>query len=312
MNFTQDDKKAIKTPFFKILFQALSYNIRMKDSHQTIGVFVRPTHYQNPLFEELEQAKGWVLKLLEDEGFESFMIDNANPLENERLIEKAYAFLCLGGDGTILGALRMTHSYNKPCFGVRMGNLGYLTAIELGGLKDFLQDLKHNQIKLEEHLALEGRIGKTSFYAINEIVITRKEALGVLDIQAYAGHTPFNTYKGDGLIIATPLGSTAYNLSAHGPIVHALSQSYILTPLCDFSLTQRPLVLGAEFCLSFCANKDTLVIIDGQATYDLKANQPLYIQKSPTTTKLLQKNSRDYFKVLKEKLLWGESPSKKN
>lgn len=93
--------------------------------------------------------------------------------------------------------------------------------------------------------------------------------------------------------------------------MHALSQSYILTPLCDFSLTQRPLVLGAEFCLSFCAHEDALVVIDGQATYDLEANQPLYIQKSPTTTKLLQKKSRDYFKVLKEKLLWGESPSKK-
>ncbi|WP_167625309.1 NAD(+)/NADH kinase [Helicobacter pylori] len=311
MSFTQHDKKAAKTPFFKILFQALSYNIRMKDSHQTIGVFVRPTHHQNPLFSELTQVKEWVLKLLNDEGFESFMVDD-NGLQNERLIKKAYAFLCLGGDGTILGALRMMHPYNKPCFGVRMGNLGYLTAIELSGLKDFLHDLKHNKIKLEEHLALEGRIGKISFYAINEIVITKKEALGVLDIKACAGHTPFNTYKGDGLIIATPLGSTAYNLSAHGPIVHALNQSYILTPLCDFSLTQRPLVLGAEFCLSFCANKDALVIIDGQATYDLKAKQKLYIQKSPTTTKLLQKNSRDYFKVLKEKLLWGESPSKKS
>ncbi|GAA7346810.1 NAD(+)/NADH kinase [Helicobacter pylori] len=251
------------------------------------------------------------MKLLEDEGFESFMIDSLDGAKDERLIEKAYAFLCLGGDGTILGALRMTHSYNKPCFGVRIGNLGFLSAVELNGLKGFLQDLKQNTIKLEEHLALEGRIGKTSFYAINEIVIAKKKALGVLDIQAYVGHTPFNTYKGDGLIIATPLGSTAYNLSAHGPIVHALSQSYILTPLCDFSLTQRPLVLGAEFCLNFCAHEDALVVIDGQATYDLKANQLLYIQKSPTTTKLLQKNSRDYFKVLKEKLLWGESPSKK-
>ncbi|MGN8495486.1 NAD(+)/NADH kinase [Helicobacter pylori] len=293
------------------MFQALSYNIRMKDLNKTIGVFVRPTHYQNALFKELEQAKEWVLTLLEDEGFESFMIDSLDGSKDAQLIEKAYAFLCLGGDGTILGALRMTHAHNKPCFGVRIGNLGFLSAVELNGLKDFLQDLKQNRIKLEEHLALEGRIGNASFYAINEIVIAKKKALGVLDIKACAGHTPFNTYKGDGLIIATPLGSTAYNLSAHGPIVHALSQSYILTPLCDFSLTQRPLVLGAEFCLSFCAHEDALVVIDGQATYDLKANQPLYIQKSPTTTKLLQKNSRDYFKVLKEKLLWGESPSKK-
>ncbi|MGL2416499.1 NAD(+)/NADH kinase [Helicobacter pylori] len=293
------------------MFQALSYNIRMKDLNKTIGVFVRPTHYQNTLFKELEQAKEWVLKLLEDEGFESFMIDSLDGAKDERLIKKAGAFLCLGGDGTILGALRMTHAYNKPCFGVRIGNLGFLSAVELNGLKDFLQDLKQNRIKLEEHLALEGRIGNTSFYAINEIVIAKKKALGVLDIKACAGHTPFNTYKGDGLIIATPLGSTAYNLSAHGPIVHALSQSYILTPLCDFSLTQRPLVLGAEFCLSFCTHEDALVVIDGQATYDLKANQKLHVQKSPTTTKLLQKNSRDYFKVLKEKLLWGESPSKK-
>lgn len=147
----------------------------MKDSHQTIGVFVRPTHYQNPLFEKLERAKEWVLKLLEDEGFESFMIDNLDGAKDERLIEKAYAFLCLGGDGTILGALRMTHSYNKPCFGVRIGNLGFLSAVELNGLKGFLQDLKQDKIKLEEHLALEGRIGKTSFYAINEIVIAKKK-----------------------------------------------------------------------------------------------------------------------------------------
>ncbi|AFI05950.1 NAD(+)/NADH kinase [Helicobacter cetorum] len=280
----------------------------MKEIIKSIGVFVRPTHSQNPFFEEIIKAKELVLELLEKERFESFVIDD---LRDKNAIEKTDAFLCLGGDGTMLGALRMIHLDNKPCFGVRMGNLGFLTAIELNELKSFLQALKQNAVKLEEHLALEGRIEKTYFYAINEIVIAKKEALGVLDIQACVSHTPFNTYKGDGLIIATPLGSTAYNLSANGPIVHALSQSYIVTPLCDFSLTQRPLVLGAEFCLSFCVNKDALVVIDGQATYDLKAHQKLYIQKSPTTTKLLQKNSRDYFKVLKEKLLWGESPSKK-
>ena len=145
----------------------------------------------------------------------------------------------------------MTHSYNKPCFGVRIGNLGFLSAVELNGLKDFLQDFKQDRIKLEEHLALEGRIGKTSFYAINEIVIAKKKALGVLDIKAYAGHTPFNTYKGDGLIIATPLGSTAYNLSAHGPIVHALSQSYILTPLCDFFFNATPFSVRSGILFEF-------------------------------------------------------------
>lgn len=93
--------------------------------------------------------------------------------------------------------------------------------------------------------------------------------------------------------------------------MHALSQSYILTPLCDFSLTQRPLVLGAEFCLNFCAHEDALVVIDGQATYDLKANQPLYIQKSPTTTKLLQKIQGIILKCLKKSSYGGKALAKK-
>ncbi|WP_104748417.1 NAD(+)/NADH kinase [Helicobacter cetorum] len=275
----------------------------MKDLSKTIGVFVRPPHRDSTRLKALNQAKELVLKLLKNDGFESFVIDN---LEDKGAIEKAHAFLCLGGDGTMLGALRAVHGYHKPCFGVRMGNLGFLTAIELHELQAFLQALKLKQVKVEKHLALKGGIEKESFYAVNEILITKKEALGVLGIEACVSGVVFNTYMGDGLIIATPLGSTAYNLSASGPIVHALSQSYILTPLCDHSLTQRPLVLGAEFCLSFKVQKEALVVVDGQVIFELKAHQKLWVKASEHSSVLLHKADRDYFKVLKEKLLWGE------
>ncbi|WP_104712308.1 NAD(+)/NADH kinase [Helicobacter cetorum] len=275
----------------------------MEKSIKIIGVFVRPPHRDSTRLKALNQAKEFVMSLLESEGFEAFIVSD---FEIKKALKKAHAFLCLGGDGTMLGALRVVHGHNKPCFGVRMGNLGFLSAIELYELQAFLKALKSKEVITEKHLALEGNIEDKSFYAINEILITKKEALGVLGIEACVKGVVFNTYKGDGLIIATPLGSTAYNLSANGPIVHALSQSYILTPLCDFSLTQRPLVLGAEFCLSFKVNKDALIVVDGQVIFELKADQKLNLKASKHSSILLHKNDRDYFRVLKEKLLWGE------
>jgi len=159
---------------------------------------------------------------------------------------------------------------------------------------------------------LHSATGVKHLIAFNDVVLSRPSIEGMINVDAYvtsknAGMTQkhLNRYRGDGLIISTPTGSTAYNLSAGGPIVFPLTEALILTPICPHSLTERPIVLPADFEVEFSSEDETIVVIDGQDTYNLKFFDAIKINIAKQGIKMIHRTDRNYFEVLKQKLRWG-------
>jgi NAD+ kinase len=199
--------------------------------------------------------------------------------------------------------------YNKAVLGIILGRLGFLTDILPKELESFLKDFKEDRYKIDTRMMLEATIGDIRCVSFNDIVITRKSISHMVNIEAKIDGKFVNNYYGDGLIIATPTGSTAYNLSAGGPVVYPLLDAFIMTPICPHSLTQRPLVLPPEFELEL-STKDidgAMLIVDGQDTYEMKQNKIVKIKMALRKAKLIVREDRNYFTMLSAKLHWGQS-----
>ncbi|CAM2854081.1 NAD(+)/NADH kinase [Helicobacter felis] len=214
--------------------------------------------------------------------------------------------LCLGGDGTLLGALRS----GAACFGVHVGHLGFLSAANLENLQSFLEELKRGHYKIEKHLMLEAWLEdeqekSESFVCANDIVVSRKDVYGILELELFVDDKLANIYQVDGLIFATPLGSSAYNISVGGSVVHPLCENILITPIAPHSLTQRPLILGAHVRLGVRSKKSCMVVIDGQQHHFMHPGQRLILRRASKQATLLQPLERDYFRVLREKFSWG-------
>jgi len=217
--------------------------------------------------------------------------------------------ITVGGDGTLISGVRRSYPHNIPVVGIHGGNLGFLADIVPSEIESFIKKLLNNNYRIDDRVMLEieiETIKKTyTFYAFNDIVLSRPSISKMIKLDASIDGEVFNHYNGDGLIISTPAGSTAYNLSAGGPVVFPLTKSLILTPLCPHSLTQRPLVLPSEFRLLIESNTKVEVILDGQEIVHLYNGQAK-IKIATKSAKLIHRVERNYFDVLREKLNWGE------
>lgn len=238
----------------------------------------------------------------------------------QELCESMDALLSLGGDGTLLSILRRSYGQGIPAFGINTGRLGFLTAITLHECENFAQELVSGDYVIDEHMMLEGSISNAietdnncrddgdvkRFYALNEILISKKKISGMLKIFAKINGELFNIYYADALIVGTPTGSTAYNISAGGSVVYPMCKNILLTPISPHSLTQRPMVLSDEFLLTFGVEKDCVLALDGQDMVTMPKRAQLCVRTASKSAKLIQRNTRSYFKVLKEKFKWGE------
>lgn len=231
----------------------------------------------------------------------------AGGLEFDQLCENVDFLVTLGGDGTLISVARRGFKYQKAVMGINMGTLGFLTDIMPDELDDFLYKFCSNKYRIDYRMMIKAVVGKEEMVAFNDIVITRKDVTGMIKLDGFVDKRLFNKYNGDGLIISTPTGSTAYNLSCNGPVVFPLTEAFIVTPISAHSLTQRPLVLPVDFKISFTnTNKQTAVIIvDGHDTYDLEPNESVIIQIASKKAKLIHRIERNYFDVLNKKLQWG-------
>lgn len=273
---------------------------------ENIGVVLKPN---SP---ELKDAFLKVEKLFLDKNIDLILEKNSaqmisqNGLDFDLMCQKSDFLISIGGDGTLLGVVRKSFKYNLPVLGINLGTLGFLTDLKLEDLPSFIEDLLINDYKIEPRMMIEAQIGDKKFIAFNDIVISRKNLSSMLEIKAKIDKKEFNTYYGDGLIVSTPSGSTAYNLSVGGPIVYPLTNAFIITPVAAHSLTQRPIVVPADFEIEFKTPSDeATVIVDGQDLYDLKQNEIVNIKISKKSAKMLYRTKRDFFKVLSEKLRWG-------
>ncbi|ECP1103707.1 NAD(+) kinase, partial [Campylobacter jejuni] len=217
--------------------------------------------------------------------------------------------ISLGGDGTLISLCRKACEYDKAVLGIHAGHLGFLTDFKVDEAENFFQAFFQGEFRIEKpyllSIFLEDRQGKIlEKLAFNDVVISKNNQASMAHIEVFRKEKKFNEYFGDGLIVATPAGSTAYNLSANGPIVYTLAQAFILTPVCSHSLTQRPIVLPKGFEIEIMA-KDCMLCIDGQENYKMNDFKSIKVGLSDKNVALIHPKNRDYFQILKEKLHWG-------
>jgi NAD+ kinase len=232
-------------------------------------------------------------------------------IDFDEMCNKVDLLVSLGGDGTLLGLVRRSYGFDKPVMGINAGNLGFLADIPIDCVDEMIEKLLLGNYRVDDRMMIEGYIEhdggrRDEFYAFNDVVITRPSIAHMIKLDAFIDNAWFNTYRGDGLIISTPTGSTAYNLSLGGPIVYPLSKVFIMTPVAPHSLTQRPLVVPSDFTIKLTSPDELVVMIDGQDNYRLKNSDRLVIKGASMSAKLLHKKEHSYFKVLREKLSWGD------
>ena len=242
---------------------------------------------------------------LEDKSAKMLNLDSGYCLE--QLCNKVDFLVSVGGDGTLLSVVRNSFKYNIPILGIHLGTLGFLTDIVFEELPEFLIDLMNDNYRIDNRMLVECQINNKTFVAFNDVVISRKTVSSMIKIKAKINGNSFNNYYGDGVIISTPTGSTAYNLSVGGPIVYPLTEAFIITPVAPHSLTQRPLVMPADIEIEFKVNDNegAILLIDGQDTYEVENNTVVKVTISQQKAKLIHRTKRNFFEVLNDKLQWG-------
>ncbi|NQY22650.1 MAG: NAD(+)/NADH kinase [Campylobacteraceae bacterium] len=275
---------------------------------KTVGIILRPN--SPALIEQYEIIKQHfcdenIEVLLEDKS--SLMIYKKKAYSFDALCQKSDFLVSLGGDGTLISVVRKSFACDIAVLGINLGTLGFLTDIPFSKVKPFIQDLKKDIYKIDSRMMIAGATKANTFVAFNDIVISRKSISSMIRINGKIDGKPFNTYYGDGVIISTPTGSTAYNLSLGGPVVFPLTDAFIVTPVAPHSLTQRPLVLPADFEIEFTilSSQGAVIIVDGQEFYGIEQNESIKIKIASKKAKLIHRVERNYFEVLSEKLQWG-------
>ncbi|MEW5746117.1 MAG: NAD(+)/NADH kinase [Nitrospirota bacterium] len=233
--------------------------------------------------------------------------------KSEEIPERADMIIVLGGDGTMLTVARLVGDRGVPILGVNLGGLGFITEVNRDEILRALEEVLAGACHVEERIMLTASVlrrGETvaGFVVLNDVVITKGALARIIDLETNINSTYVTTYRADGLIIATPTGSTAYSLSAGGPILYPTLNSIMVTPICPHTLTNRPIVLPDTFDIDVVLrseSEDVFLTLDGQTGFSLQRDDTVAVRKSRFTTKLLIPLQRDYFQVLREKLKWG-------
>ncbi len=222
--------------------------------------------------------------------------------------------IVLGGDGTLLSVARLVGDRGIPILGVNLGGLGFITEIPLNELYTTLERIFNNDYFIEERLMLIVHVHRqgeriAEYNVLNEVVVNKGALARIIDLETFINKTYVTTFKADGVIISTPTGSTAYSLSAGGPIIYPTLHSFVLTPICPHTLTNRPIVLPDDFLVEIALKSesgDVFLTLDGQVGFSLKYGDVVEVNKSQGKIKLISSPKRDYFKILRTKLKWGE------
>ena len=222
----------------------------------------------------------------------------------------------LGGDGTLIGMAGRIAAADSdvPILGVNYGSLGFLTEITLAELYDALEAALEGRAVLEPRAMLTSRTVRDSTVfadhaVLNDIVITKGALSRIIEISVAVGEAPVTRFRADGLIIASPTGSTAYNLAAGGPIVHPAVDAMLLTPIAPHTLTNRPVVIPASSDVHvrpiMDAQDEVFVTFDGQRGFPLRPHDLVSIRRAPRPIRMVKSAQRSYFDLLREKLKWG-------
>lgn len=232
---------------------------------------------------------------------------------HEELVNASDLFVVLGGDGTMIGAARLIGDAEKPVLGVNFGTLGYLADFTVEDMIPALELVLAGDYTLDRRLMLSATVernGRRQMHdrVLNDVVISKSALARIIEIEAHIDRKFVNRFRADGLIISTPTGSTAYNLSAGGPVIYPSMGAVCITPICPHTLSNRPLVVpdDAEFELVLKTQREEVALtLDGQVGMPLEYEDRVTVRKSRTGFNLIQAHTRNYFDVLRNKLKWG-------
>ncbi len=284
-----------------------------------VGVVVKPNHREARA--TARELSGWLeqrgINLIGKPRDEGEKLDAENcgieAVEAKKFQTEADLIVVLGGDGTMISTARLTGDKEVPVLGINYGSLGYLTDFRIEEMFPALEKILEGNYQIDRRVMLDVehlRDGEklASGRVLNDVVINKAALARIIEIEVELNNLFVNSFRADGLIVSTPTGSTAYNLSAGGPILFPSMNAVVLTPICPFTLTNRPIVVPDEDEIIIKLKNEiegVVLTLDGQIGHQIMANDRVLIRKSATTFNLVQPSNRNYFDVLRNKLKWG-------
>lgn len=289
-------------------------------SIKRIGVVVKP--HQPEALETLCKLTEWLtargIALIGGQAVDRERIEHETGcvievIPDDELPPKVDLILVLGGDGTMIATARMLGDCEVPVIGVNYGGLGYLAEFRIEELFTALESILAGDYKLEKRVMLAVELWRgdelvTRNRVLNDVVMNKSALARIIQIDTYLNDQFVNSFRADGLIVSTPTGSTAYNLSAGGPIIFPTMNTVVITPICPFTLSNRPIVVPDDSVIEvrlMTEKEDVALTLDGQVGFPIQARDRVIIRKSNTTFNLVQPKNRNYFDLLRDKLRWG-------
>lgn len=284
---------------------------------QTIGILSRPRREQlsvvvPPLLKWLEKRG---IKTVLDEETAAALSTGSKGQPRSAVADASQFLLVLGGDGTMLAAARLAAPRQIPILPINMGSLGFLTSFTLDELYPALEETLAGNSSVSQRVMLQAELIRTgsvieSQRALNDVVIHKGALARMIQLELSINSDFVCRYRADGLIVSSPTGSTAYSLSAGGPIVHPAVEAFIITPICPHMLTDRPVVVRDYCCLEVKLNGDAesvYLTLDGQRALPLEPTDTVRVARAKEQLQLIQPPKKPYFEILRNKLKWGEA-----
>jgi len=280
-----------------------------------IGLFVK-RHHQDAVMVAGEVCD-WLtrrgIEVLAEEALAD-ALPAARRCPDANIPTEADLIIVLGGDGTLLSVSRLVDERRTPILGINLGSLGFLTEITRDEVNAVLGQLLAGELEISERLRLDVAIRREGeeiarYRVLNDLVINKGALARIIDMEAWVDNTYLTTFKADGLIVATPTGSTAYNLAAGGPIISPALHCLVISPICPHMLTNRPIIVSDEALIRIQVkfqHEEVALTADGQVGMPLHGGDIVEIQRSPHPTLLVLSPTKDYFQILRTKLKWGE------
>ena len=289
---------------------------------KSVGVIVKPRHAQAwgtacELGVWLEKRGirlvGKRLSQAESGVSDSGLICGIETTGEDYFVEEVDLIVVLGGDGTMISTARLIGDRSIPVLGINYGGLGYLTEFRIEEMFAALEQILAGYYELDRRVTLRvehcrGDETLSTNRVLNDVVINKAALARIIELEVWLNGLFVNNFRADGLIVSTPTGSTAYNLSAGGPIVFPSMNAVVVTPICPFTLSNRPIVVPDEAEIELILkteNEEVALTLDGQVGFQLQAGDRVKIRKSRTTFNLVEPPNRNYFDVLRDKLRWG-------
>lgn len=283
-----------------------------KSEIKSVGFVVKPNHSE--AWQTAAELSAWFetrqIKVFTEKDGQDSAIEI---VDAQRFKEQADLIVILGGDGTMISSARLIGMREVPILGINYGSLGYLTEFRIEEMFPAIEAILEGNYEIDSRVMLDVKLERAAATLsgnriLNEVVINRAVLAKIIEVEITLDGLFVNSFRADGIIVATPTGSTAYSLSAGGPILYPSMNAVVITPICPFTLTNRPIVIpnNAEIRLRLKSESEGVALtLDGQVGYQMKTDDCVVIRKSQTSFNLVRPPNRNYFDVLRNKLKWG-------